>query len=48
MLLPDETVRARQRLSGRESEQTPDVMKNREAWPTAVHGVTKRRMPLSD
>ena len=48
MLLPDETVRERHRLSGRESEQTPDVMKNREAWHAAVHGVTKRRMPLSD
>ena len=27
--------------SGREYEQTPGVVKDREAWPAAVHGVAE-------
>ena len=30
-------------LNGHEFEQTPEIVKDREAWRVAVHGVTKRR-----
>ena len=31
------------RLDGLESEQDPGVVMDREAWHTAVHGITKSR-----
>ena len=43
----DETVGWHQ-LSGHEFEQTREIVKDREAWPAAVHGVTKSRTRLSD
>ena len=30
--------------SGREYEQTPGVVKDREAWPAAVHGVAESHL----
>ena len=35
-------------LNGHEFEQTPKIVKDREAWHAAVHGVTKSQTPLSD
>ena len=35
-------------LNGLEFEQTLDIVKDKEAWSAAVHGVTKSRTPLSD
>ena len=35
-------------LHGHESEQTPEIMKNREAWRAAGHGVIKSRSELSN
>ena len=35
-------------LDGRESEWTPGVVMDREAWRAAIHGVAKSRTPLSD
>ena len=39
----DEMVGWHHQLNGHEFEQTPGVMKDREAWRAAVHGVTKSR-----
>ena len=35
-------------LNGLEFEQTLDIVKDKEAWSAAVHGVTKSWTPLSD
>ena len=35
-----EMVRWHHQLNGYEFEQTPEVVKDREAWRAAVHGVT--------
>ena len=35
-------------LNGHESEQTPKIVKDKEAWRAAVHGVTKSQTPLSN
>ena len=34
--------------NGHEFEQTPEMVKDREAWRAAVHGVTKSQTQLSD
>ena len=44
----DEMVRWHHWLNGHESEQTLGIMKDREAWHAAVHGVTKSRTWLSN
>ena len=35
-------------LNGHESEQTLEIVKDREAWYAAVHGVAKSQTRLSD
>ena len=40
-------VREHHRLSGHEFEQTPETVKDREAWHAAVRGVTKNQIQLS-
>ena len=44
----DEMVGWHHRLSGHELEQAPGMVKDREAWPAAVHGVTKHWTRLSN
>ena len=45
----DEIVGWHHQLNGQESEQTLwEMVKDREAWHAAVHGVTKNRTQLSD
>ena len=44
----DETVRWHHRVNGHEFEQTLRRVKDREAWYSIVHGVTKNRIWLSD
>ena len=39
-VVEDEMVRYHYRYNGHEFEQTPEVVKDREAWRAAVHGVT--------
>ena len=41
-------VRWHHHLNGHEFEQAPEMVKDREAWCAAVHGVVKRQTPLSD
>ena len=36
------------RLDGHEFEQALELLKDSEAWPAAVHGVTKSVRQLSD
>ena len=36
------------RLNGHDFEQTPEVVKDREAWRAAVHGVAKSGTRLSN
>ena len=36
------------RLNGHESEQTLEIVKDREAWCAAIHGVTESQTRLSD
>ena len=36
------------RLNGREFEQIQGIVKDRDAWRAAVHGVTKSQTQLSD
>ena len=44
----DEMVEWYQRLYGHEFEQTQEIVKDREAWRAAVHGVTKSQTRLSN
>ena len=44
----DEMIGWHHQLSGHEFEQTQEVVRNREAWHAAVHGVTNSRTWLSD
>ena len=43
-----ETVRWHHRLNARESEQIREIVKDREAWRAAVHGVARSRTRISD
>ena len=36
------------RLNGHELEQTPETVKDREAWCAVVHGITKNWTRLSN
>ena len=44
----DEMVGWHHQLNGREFEQNHEIVKDREAWRAAVHGVTKSRTWLSN
>ena len=44
----DEMVGWHHQLNGHEFEQTPGIVKDREAWHAAVHGVTKNQTRPSD
>ena len=43
----DEMVGWHHQLNGREFEQNHEIVKDREAWRAAVHGVTKSHTLLS-
>ena len=43
----DEMVGGHHRLNGHESEQTPGIVKDREAWRAAVHGAIESQTRLS-
>ena len=40
----DEMVERHHRLDGHEFEETREIVKDREAWRAAVHGVAKSQM----
>ena len=44
----EEMVRWHHRLNGHEFEQVWEIVKDREAWHAAVHGVAKSQTQLSD
>ena len=44
----DEMVGWHHRLNGHEFEQAPGVGDDKEAWPAAVHGVSKSWTQLSN
>ena len=44
----DEMVGWHHQVNGHEFEQTLEIVKDREAWRAAVHGVTKSWTRLSD
>ena len=44
----DEMVRWHHHLNGHEFEQAPEMVKDREAWHAAVHGVAKSQIQLSN
>ena len=48
MTTENEMVGWHQRLNGHEFEQARDLVKDREAWCAAVHGVTKIWIRLSN
>ena len=41
-------MRWHHRLNRHESEQTLEIVKDREAWGAAIHGITKNQTQLSD
>ena len=44
----DEMVRLHHQQNGHEFEQIPEIVRDREAWRAAVHGVTKSQTCLSN
>ena len=44
----DEMVGWHHQLNGHEFEKTPEIVKDREVWRAAVHGVTKGWKQLSN
>ena len=46
--IEDEMVGWHHPLDGQESEHTLGIVKDRETWRAAVHGVTKGQIRLSD
>ena len=44
----DEMVGCHHQLNGHEFEQTREILKNREVWCAAVHGITKNQTWLND
>ena len=44
----DEMVGWHHQIEGHESQQTPEMVKEREAWHAAVHMITKNWTQLSD
>ena len=44
----DEIVGWHHQFNGPEFEQTPEEVRDTEAWHAVVHGVSKSQTPLSD
>ena len=44
----DEMVGWHHRVNGYESGQTPEMVKDREAWRATVHGIAKSQTGLSE